>query len=389
MQTPYYEIHKRELEKNIEDFSKALAVHWGNARIGYSFKTNSLPWILKFMRDHGCYAEVVSEDEYLLGKKLGYEHFVYNGPIKTKATFYEALEEGQIVNLDSQRELRWLQEWESDKTAKVGLRVNFDLEKECPGETVAGEAGARFGFCYENGELEKAIRQIEAMPHAKLDGLHMHSSSRTRSLRVYRSLAAKACEIRERYGLALAFVDIGGGFFGGLPEKPSYDAYIEAIAGELKKAFCPEETRLIIEPGASVICSPVDLVTSVIDVKHTSKNCFAVTDGSRIYIDPHMKMSSYFYEIERENPEVETVEREQLICGFTCMESDRLITLRDEKQLQVGDRVIYHKAGSYTMCFTPLFIQYFPAVYVEEDGVHTCVREKWTVEEYVQKSNWE
>ena len=40
------------------------------------------------------------------------------------------------------------------------------------------------------------------------------------------------------------------------------------------------------------------------------------------------------------------------------------------------------------MCLTPLFIRYFPRVYVERDGAYTCVRERWTVQEYVQKSRF-
>ena len=38
------------------------------------------------------------------------------------------------------------------------------------------------------------------------------------------------------------------------------------------------------------------------------------------------------------------------------------------------------------MCLTPLFIKYFPAVYVEEEGQLRIVREPWTAKEYVMKS---
>ena len=38
------------------------------------------------------------------------------------------------------------------------------------------------------------------------------------------------------------------------------------------------------------------------------------------------------------------------------------------------------------MCLTPLFIRFFPAVYVEDNGVCACVREHWTAEDYVRKS---
>ncbi len=39
------------------------------------------------------------------------------------------------------------------------------------------------------------------------------------------------------------------------------------------------------------------------------------------------------------------------------------------------------------MCLTPLFIRYFPTVYAEDGGEFTCIRERWSVEEYVRKSD--
>lgn len=38
------------------------------------------------------------------------------------------------------------------------------------------------------------------------------------------------------------------------------------------------------------------------------------------------------------------------------------------------------------MCLTPLFIKYFPDVYVETDGKFKKVRSAWTINEYVQLS---
>lgn len=391
MRTPYYVIHEEQLEENIKAFQKALETHWGdNSLLGYSVKTNSLPWILKFMLEHGCYAEIVSEDEYGLVEKTGFGtgNIVYNGPVKTKESFWKSLKNNNYVNLDSHRELLWLEEYGGTEELKVGLRVNFDLEKACPGDTVSGEEGGRFGYNYENGCLREAVRRLKALKHVKLAGLHMHNSTYTRTLKVYRTIAEMACRIGEELDLELEYVDMGGGFYGGLPEKPDYDAYMGTIAAALKKTYDPQKTTLIVEPGASVICGPIDLVTSVLDVKDTNRSRFVVTDGSRIYIDPHMKMKSYYYDLIWGEGDREDYPDRQIICGMTCVEGDRLIYLENEKELRPGDLVVYHKAGSYTMCYSPIFIQYLPAVYVEKQGNYRCVREKWTAEEYVQNSRW-
>ena len=67
---------------------------------------------------------------------------------------------------------------------KIGIRVNFDLESVCPGQTAGGKEGSRFGISYETGDLKKVIKEIEAIPNAKVVGLHMHNSIPTRSLDV-------------------------------------------------------------------------------------------------------------------------------------------------------------------------------------------------------------
>ena len=128
MQTPYYIIHKEELDSSFRSLESAATHYWGNYIIGYSYKTNALPWVIKEFDRKGCYAEVVSEDEYMLAKAIGVDggRIVYNGPIKTKETFIEALVNGCFVNIDSDREINWLDDLPAGDY-KLGIRVNFDL----------------------------------------------------------------------------------------------------------------------------------------------------------------------------------------------------------------------------------------------------------------------
>lgn len=381
MDYPFYVIHQKKLESLIGKLKNAYQLYWPNYQIGYSYKTNSLPWVICFVRDQGCFAEVVSEDEYQLAKRYAIpdNHIIYNGPIKGKESFLSVVNNEGIVNVDSLREIGWL----SELTGKhnVGIRVNFDLEKYAAGQSQCGDEGGRFGFCYENGELKKAINMIREQGN-QVVGLHLHTSSKTRSLEVYQSIASMACRIAAEYELRLKYVDIGGGFFGGLQNKPQFEDYAREVANILSEQFSPEQTQLIVEPGMALIGASVSYVTSVIDVKDTSYNRFVVLDGTRMDIDPLMTKSRYFYTLEKNQPTA--IYDKQVLCGSTCMEHDRLMTLTDEQELQVGDRIVFDKVGAYTMCLTPLFIHYFPAVYLENNGEMKQIREKWTAEQYCQ-----
>ena len=89
------------------DFYRVLNEHFNNAMIGYSFKTNSVPRVLELVKELGCFAEVVSDDEFKLARKIGFQidKIIFNGPIKDKDTFMEALSKGALINIDSNREI--------------------------------------------------------------------------------------------------------------------------------------------------------------------------------------------------------------------------------------------------------------------------------------------
>ncbi len=383
MKTPYYMINQNELDRNFNKMSSALKDNWNNSIIGYSYKTNYLPWIIQHFDNLGCYAEVVSEDEYLLAKRIGAgNRIIYNGPVKTKETFYEALSVGAIVNIDSWREIDWLEEC-GFKDKSIGIRVNFDIEKMCPGQSQCGDEGGRFGFCYENGELKKAIISIQSKGF-HISGIHLHTSSKSRGLDIYKAVSEVACAIQEEFDLELSYVDVGGGFFGGLNNKPQFEEYFALISDVLCRRFSPDNTTLIIEPGMSLIGAPVSYFTTVIDIKSTEKNRFVVTDGSRTGIDPFLKKESYFYSIHKK--ERTPVIDKQVICGYTCMENDRLFTAFECQELCCGDQIEYEKVGAYTMCLAPMFIKSFPDVYVKNGDTVKSVRNAWGTEEYFMKS---
>ncbi len=392
-QTPYFVIEEEQLAADYAMLVQSLEESWGNYRIGYSFKTNSLPWLVTYLKEKGAAAEVVSDDEYALARYLGYSdaEIIYNGPVKEKASFEKVLLAGGIVNLDGRRELDWLEELCArfpDRTVGVGIRVNFDLEKACPGQTTMGEAGGRFGFSYENGSFARAVARVRQIPNARLAGLHLHSSSKTRSVEVFEAIARMACRLKEELDLTLSYVDLGGGYCGGLSGRPQYPDYFPAVSRILRREFQPEETALIVEPGISLLSKATTFVTGVTDVRDIGKERYVITDGSRFNIDPTMIKSSYLFHtvLHPDHPGQRRELEHQCISGFSCMEVDRMFSFRNGPELAEGDRIVYENVGGYTMSLNPLFIKYFPDVYIRRKGQLYQVRERWTPREYVANS---
>lgn len=381
--TPCFVIDEDVVSELSNSIESALKKRWGNGIIGYSFKTNNFPWLINLFKEKGYYAEVVSSDEYDLALELGYdcEHIIFNGPVKSRYNFEKAIMNGSIVNIDSKIELKWLSEIynKTPNKSRIGLRVNFCLENYCPGESQCGKDDGRFGFSYETGELASAIDFLRSKG-IEISGLHLHCSSKTRSINVYKAIANIAREVIEKYHLDLSYVDIGGGYFGGLPNKPTFDDYFSVVYDVLKEY---ENLNLVIEPGMAVIGAGIDYITTVVDVKKTLNNNFAVLDGSRIHIDPIKRKSSYIYDLicQATNTE-DTVEGNVLLCGFTCMEDDRFFMLENGK-ISTGDNVIFHKVGAYTMGLSPQFIEFYPLVYRNSSGKIELIRKKVTAKDFV------
>lgn len=369
MKTPYFLIHKSRFKNNCDDFLNSFRRYWpGKVSCGYSVKTNNHPLMIKLALEQKLYAEVVSEEEYKKVREYGFgdKQIIYNGPVKGKAKV-DACIRGAKINVDNFKELEELVNGcdnRNDKNINVGLRINFDLESMVPNETSTGNRVGRFGFCYENGDLEKAIHFLEGRS-VKLTGLHVHYTTRTRSLAVFEAIAQKMCEIYKKYQLQLDFIDIGGGFWGGrvMEGKPSMDAYARAITKILLETINPD-TELIMEPGSAMSATVIDYITTVDSIKDIRNTRIVTVDGSFLHINPFMNQRVPTYILPKFQGE--TVPRQE-ICGATCLENDRFLVLENEKEIEEGERIIFTNAGAYTMSLVSEFIIKKPEVYLVDE----------------------
>ena len=149
---------------------------------------------------------------------------------------------------------------------------------------------------------------------------------------------------------------------------------------EFKKCARTRQSLLIAEPGSAIVGSVIDLHTSVLDVKDTNCSHIVTTDGGRVYIDPQWFRTRYMYSVRSKSEK--KYSGKQIICGYTCMDHDRIMEIENELHLQMGDEIIYHRVGAYTVTFGGLFIKFLPEVYVSNNGETELIRSSMTVDEY-------
>lgn len=288
----------------------------------------------------------------------------------------EAVAGGAIVNLECKREIDWLADLPADRVYNIGIRLNINISHVSAKDADNPDDNSRFGFSDESDEFAEAVARIRSMKHLRIAGLHIHRTTHWREPRFYERSVAFAAKVIRKYDLQLDYLDVGGGFFGIFPNKPTFDDYA-AVFHKALSEFGLEGLKVIVEPGNALTASAFKFLSEVIDIKRVDDHTvFATTDGSRNDVDPFFRKSDYLKAVLYDSPVADRpLLSLQIVAGCTCLEYDRLFSLTDSPALAVGDRILYNNVGAYTLTLTPQFIRLWPRVYaLEADGSISEVR---------------
>lgn len=374
--SPFYIFDKDAFTRNFRDIRAAFMQHYPHVTIGYSYKTNYIPYLCRLVQDLGGYAEVVSRLELDLALKLGCPpaEIIYNGPVKMGEDIAFALNSGIIVNIDTIREVEFVIDFarqQPEKMQRIGLRINIELIDNQGKSHLQNELpSGRFGF--SDNALKSAVRQLKEVPNVQVCSLHGHTSSSSRSLWGYRTIAAKLAEVGERYfPETIEFLNVGGGFYGrsaaamGLAEPPTFDEYATAICEVLcqKHWFMARQPRLVIEPGMALAADTMKFITQVFEVKRNANQRLAVVDGSIFNVKPTLHSHNHPFSIIKKELGAGPKVRYSIV-GATCMEKDRLLQEIESVEIEREDFIRIDNVGAYTVVMTPPFINLAPPIVV-------------------------
>ncbi|WP_249315726.1 diaminopimelate decarboxylase [Bacillus sp. FJAT-49711] len=391
----FYVLNVNKLRDNYKKMEKSFKSRYANFIIGYSYKTNYLPYLCKELSKLGAYAEVVSRLEYDLAIKIGVDptRIIFNGPLKTREDIYYALDNESKINIDSMYEIDFIQDYSfnnPNKQIKIGLRVNFDISQNGVSPLVEGHEISRFGICVENGNLKHVLGKLKGLNNVRVVGLHGHFSTSRRSVESFRKITQGLCNIAKESGLThLEYIDIGGGIFGEVPKSlidhaPTFDDYADAVCTIMNREFGHYENKpyLILEPGISMVANTIEFVAKVIERKNIKGTDFVLVDGSVHNIKPTMHKKNLPMRIVRKNKDVDEIKVNFNIVGYTCLEKDYLACDYNEVLPQINDYIIFENVGAYTIVFNPSFIKEKPAIIAKDNNEIFAVRKKETIKQF-------
>lgn len=358
----FYILDSDVFEKNYTDLMDEFRRIYPKSNIAYSYKTNYIPQLCKIVDKLGGYAEVVSDMEYQIAKKIGVEDkdIYFNGPYKRNWAVRKLLLDGGIVNVDSiddWNQIKTIASENRNKLLTIGLRCNFDIKDG----TIS-----RFGIDVLSDDFKLFLKELELEKNIKLIGLHIHFASR--GIETWPNRVNGIIEIYNKFfkEYSIKFISLGGGLYGRMPEEmkkqftstiPTFKDYANIAARIFSENFLEyneeDKPELLLEPGTALAGDSMRFVGKVVSIKDVQNKFIATLTGSMYNINPTLNKINPPIEIIRSNNE--TIIGEFDFAGFTCIESDYLY--RNYKgEISRGDYVIFSNVGSYSIVLKPPFI---------------------------------
>ncbi|MBI5914759.1 MAG: carboxynorspermidine decarboxylase [Bacteroidetes bacterium] len=195
------------------------------------------------------------------------------------------------------------------------------------------------------GEVETAFK--DGLPDG-IEGLHFHTLCESTSYDLEKTLAA----FEQRFGHLLPkvkWVNMGGGH---LMTKQGYDtAHLVRILKKFKKKW---GVAVILEPGSAIAWETGVLVSTVLDIHESRGIKTAITDISFTGHMPDTLEMPYRPRITGTSDPVPGKPTYR-IGGVSCLAGDYMQEYLFDKELQVGDRLIFEDMMHYTMVKTTTF----------------------------------
>src|SRR3954464_893473 len=213
--TPFYCYSTATLERHYRVFTEAFAGE--KTLVCYALKANSNQSVLRTLAKLGAGADVVSGGELKRALAAGIppEKILFSGVGKTETELRAALAADLLcINVESEPELELLSRLatEQDRTARISVRVNPDVESGTHAKISTGKSENKFGVPLARARAVYAraakLRGIE------ITGTDVHIGSQITDLSrleaAFRILAEFVQTLRSD-GHTISHIDFGGG----------------------------------------------------------------------------------------------------------------------------------------------------------------------------------
>ncbi len=346
--TPLYCYSYRKLKENIIDFKKTFKTI--NPLICFAVKSNSNKILLSEIRKLGLGADVVSVGELMKALKAGIKpnKIVFSGVGKTsKEIDYAIKKKILLINAESKSEVLEIEKIArlKKKIVSIGIRLNPNTDAKTLSQISTGKKDNKFGVS-EKIFLDLA-NYVKKSAYLKLKCLSVHIGSQILDDKPYEKVLKVLKKILNKSKINFEYIDLGGGMginYDNKKKKLNLKKYCLNIKKFLKK----NNTKIIFEPGRSIIANCGFLISKIIYIKENDKKVFIILDAA---MNDLMRPALYnakhrIIPLNKNNKKTKKIYE---FVGPICESTDKFLTVKKFQKLNEKDFIAICDTGAYGM----------------------------------------
>lgn len=353
--TPFHIYFEEPIKNNAKRLKEAFSWNKGFKEY-FAVKACPNPHILKILKEEGFGTDCSSLPELIMSEKVGIngENIMFTSNNTPAKELVKAYELGAIINLDDITHIDFLEKSLNGKMPQlICFRYNpGPLRKTDSGNVIGSPEDAKYGLtkeqlfdayklCSEKGVTRFGLHTMVVSNELAIDNL----------VETSKMLFELAVEIKEKLGIELEFINVGGGI--GVAYKPEQEAVnLEELSNKIKEKYDNiliknnlNNIKLFMENGRFITGPYGFLVTKAIHKKEIYKNYIGVDACMANLMRPGMYESYHHITVlEKENEEAN---QKYDIVGSLCENNDKFAIDRMLPKIENGDILVIHDAGAH------------------------------------------
>jgi len=344
--TPIYCYSYKTLKENINKFKSNFKSF--KPIICFALKANSNIKLIKEISKFGLGADVVSKGELIKALKAGInsKKIVFSGVGKTSSELSFAIDNKiLLINTESKSEVLEIEKLAKSKKkyVDIGIRLNPNTDAKTLSKISTGKKENKFGV--NEKTFIELVNYIKKSKYINLKCLSVHIGSQILKYKPYEKTLKVIDKLIKKIRFKFEFIDLGGGMgisYLDNKKKLNYKKYSNVIKRFLKK----HSSKIIFEPGRSIIGNAGILLTKVIYIKQNQKKNFIILDAA---MNDMMRPALYgaAHRIIPMNKTKKISNKTYEFVGPICETTDKFLKINKFQKLDENDLVIICDTGAY------------------------------------------
>ncbi len=346
--TPAYCYSYKKLKENVNKFKKSFKSF--SPLICFAIKSNTNVNLIKEIKKFGLGADVVSKGELMVAIKAGInpKKIVFSGVGKTSKEIDYAIDKNiLLINAESKSEIVEINRIAKlkKKRVQIGIRLNPNTDAKTLSQISTGKKDNKFGV--NNNTFLEIVKYCKNSDSIDLNCLSVHIGSQILDHKPYEKMLTVVSKLINKIDHQFKYIDLGGGMgisYDFKNKKLNYRKYNIAI----KKFLNVHKSKIIFEPGRSIIGNTGTLISQIIYIKNNGKKNFVILDAA---MNDLMRPALYGAN-HKILPSIKTNKKTRRIYEFVgpiCESTDKFSTLKNFQKLQEKDLIVMCDVGAYGM----------------------------------------